>query len=74
TPWNFPIAMITRKVAPAYAAGCSFVLKPSEHTPLCALALAHLAHQAGFPRGAFNVLLSDDAKAVGEQLTASETV
>ncbi|WP_234399081.1 NAD-dependent succinate-semialdehyde dehydrogenase [Pseudoalteromonas sp. T1lg75] len=74
TPWNFPIAMITRKVAPAYAAGCSFILKPSEHTPLSALALAHLAHEAGFEPGAFNVLLSDRAKEVGEQLCASEVV
>ncbi len=69
TPWNFPVAMITRKVAPAIAAGCSFILKPSELTPLCAIALAHLAVQAGFPKGAFNVLVSDDAKAVGKVLT-----
>ena len=74
TPWNFPIAMVTRKVAPAYAAGCSFVLKPSEHTPLCALALAYLADQAGFEKGAFNVLLSENAKMVGELLTESEVV
>lgn len=74
TPWNFPIAMVTRKVAPAYAAGCSFVLKPSEHTPLCALALAYLADQAGFEKGAFNVLLSENAKMVGELLTESELV
>ncbi|WP_392344268.1 NAD-dependent succinate-semialdehyde dehydrogenase [Pseudoalteromonas prydzensis] len=74
TPWNFPIAMVTRKVAPAYAAGCSFVLKPSEHTPLCALALAYLADQAGFEKGAFNVLLSENAKMVGELLTGSELV
>ncbi|MDP2636967.1 MULTISPECIES: NAD-dependent succinate-semialdehyde dehydrogenase [unclassified Pseudoalteromonas] len=74
TPWNFPIAMVTRKVAPAYAAGCSFVLKPSEHTPLCALALAYLADQAGFEKGAFNVLVSENAKMVGELLTESEVV
>lgn len=74
TPWNFPIAMVTRKVAPAYAAGCSFVLKPSEHTPLCALALAYLADQAGFEKGAFNVLLSENANMVGEILTESERV
>ncbi|MCF6145969.1 succinate-semialdehyde dehydrogenase / glutarate-semialdehyde dehydrogenase [Pseudoalteromonas mariniglutinosa NCIMB 1770] len=74
TPWNFPIAMVTRKVAPAYAAGCSFVLKPSEHTPLCALALAYLADQAGFEKGAFNVLLSENAKMVGKILTESNTV
>jgi succinate-semialdehyde dehydrogenase/glutarate-semialdehyde dehydrogenase len=74
TPWNFPIAMVTRKVAPAYAAGCSFILKPSEHTPLCAIALAHLADQAGFVKGAFNVLVSQDAKTVGKMLTDSEVV
>ncbi|MBT8428659.1 MAG: aldehyde dehydrogenase family protein, partial [Gammaproteobacteria bacterium] len=56
TPWNFPIAMITRKCAPALAAGCTVVVKPSELTPLCALALAELAKRAGFPPGVFNVL------------------
>lgn len=74
TPWNFPVAMVTRKVAPAYAAGCSFILKPSEHTPLCAIALAYLADQAGFVKGAFNVLVSQDAKKVGKMLTDSEVV
>lgn len=74
TPWNFPVAMVTRKVAPAYAAGCSFILKPSEHTPLCAIALAYLADQAGFVKGAFNVLVSQDAKTVGKMLTDSEVV
>ncbi|MGO2477314.1 MAG: NAD-dependent succinate-semialdehyde dehydrogenase [Pseudoalteromonas sp.] len=74
TPWNFPIAMVTRKVAPAYAAGCSFVLKPSEHTPLCALALAYLADKAGFVKGAFNVVTSSNAKMVGEILTESNIV
>ncbi|MEL0625291.1 aldehyde dehydrogenase family protein, partial [Marinomonas arenicola] len=49
TPWNFPIAMITRKAGPAFAAGCAIVIKPSDETPLCALALAELAHQAGIP-------------------------
>ncbi|CAM4042494.1 NAD-dependent succinate-semialdehyde dehydrogenase [Pseudoalteromonas byunsanensis] len=61
TPWNFPLAMITRKVAPAYAAGCSFILKPSEQTPLSALALAQLALQAGMQKGAFQVLLTSDS-------------
>lgn len=74
TPWNFPVAMVTRKVAPAYAAGCSFILKPSEHTPLCAIALAYLADQAGFVKGAFNVLVSQNAKDVGKMLTDSEVV
>ena len=74
TPWNFPVAMVTRKVAPAYDAGCSFILKPSEHTPLCAIALAYLADQAGFVKGAFNVLVSQNAKDVGKILTDSEVV
>ncbi|WP_372762063.1 NAD-dependent succinate-semialdehyde dehydrogenase [Pseudoalteromonas sp.] len=74
TPWNFPVAMVTRKVAPAYAAGCSFILKPSEHTPLCAIALAYLADQAGFVKGAFNVLVSQRAKQVGKMLTDSAQV
>lgn len=74
TPWNFPIAMVTRKVAPAYAAGCSFILKPSEHTPLCSLALAYLADQAGFIKGSFNVLTTQHAKVVGKILTDSSIV
>ncbi|MGI1672187.1 MAG: NAD-dependent succinate-semialdehyde dehydrogenase [Neptuniibacter sp.] len=68
TPWNFPIAMITRKVAPALAAGCAVVVKPSELTPLCALALAELAEQAGVPPGVFNVVTSTDAPAIGQLL------
>ncbi|MFT6916324.1 MAG: succinate-semialdehyde dehydrogenase/glutarate-semialdehyde dehydrogenase [Motiliproteus sp.] len=66
TPWNFPIAMITRKVAPALAAGCPVVIKPSELTPLSALALARLAQEAGFPDGVFNVVTSTNAPEVGE--------
>ena len=73
TPWNFPMAMITRKVAPALAAGCTVVVKPAEQTPLTALALAELAHRAGFPPGVFNVLTGDPA-AIGGELTASPVV
>jgi succinate-semialdehyde dehydrogenase/glutarate-semialdehyde dehydrogenase len=69
TPWNFPNAMITRKAAAALAAGCTFVVKPSELTPLSALALAELADQAGIPAGVFNVVVTDDAKAAGKILT-----
>lgn len=65
TPWNFPLAMITRKVAPAYAAGCSFILKPSEFTPLSALALCQLALQAGMETGAFQTLVTEDAAQLG---------
>lgn len=74
TPWNFPIAMITRKCAPALAAGCTVVVKPSELTPLCALALAELAQRAGFPPGVFNVITTTDAATVGRVLTASPVV
>jgi len=73
TPWNFPLAMITRKVAPALAAGCTVVVKPAEQTPLTALALAQLAHRAGLPPGVFNVL-TGDAPAIGGELTANPTV
>jgi succinate-semialdehyde dehydrogenase/glutarate-semialdehyde dehydrogenase len=76
TPWNFPSAMITRKVAPALAAGCPVVIKPAEQTPLSALALAELARRAGFPAGIFNVVTASAANtaAVGGELTANPTV
>ncbi|OOY41650.1 succinate-semialdehyde dehydrogenase (NADP(+)), partial [Solemya velum gill symbiont] len=74
TPWNFPIAMITRKCAPALAAGCSVVVKPSELTPLCALALAKLGAEAGFPAGVFNIITTTKAQEVGRVLTSSQTV
>lgn len=73
TPWNFPAAMITRKVAPALAAGCTVVVKPAEQTPLTALALAELAHRAGFPAGVFNVITGDPV-AIGGELTSNPTV
>ena len=73
TPWNFPSAMITRKVAPALAAGCTMVLKPAEQTPLSALALVVLAERAGVPPGVFNVV-TGDAPAIGRVLTASPVV
>lgn len=74
TPWNFPIAMITRKAAPALAAGCTIVIKPSEETPLCALALAELAHRAGIPAGVLNVVTGKDAVSIGGELTSSTLV
>ncbi|UYO49494.1 NAD-dependent succinate-semialdehyde dehydrogenase [Rhodopseudomonas palustris] len=67
TPWNFPSSMITRKVSPALAAGCTVVLKPAEETPLSAFALAALAEKAGVPKGVFNVL-TGDAPAIGKVL------
>jgi succinate-semialdehyde dehydrogenase/glutarate-semialdehyde dehydrogenase len=76
TPWNFPIAMITRKVAPALAAGCPVVIKPAEATPLSALAVAELALRAGMPPGVLNVVTADaqHSIAVGKALCASDTV
>ena len=76
TPWNFPIAMITRKVAPALAAGCPVVIKPAEQTPLCALALAELAQRAGLPPGVLNVITADGARSIeaGRLLCESDVV
>lgn len=73
TPWNFPLAMVTRKVGPALAAGCTLILKPSEETPLSAFALAVLAEEAGVPAGVFNIV-SGDAPAIGSALQASPVV
>ncbi|HDR0627781.1 NAD-dependent succinate-semialdehyde dehydrogenase [Pasteurella multocida] len=74
TPWNFPNAMITRKAAPAFAAGCAMVLKPAQETPLSALALAELAHQAGLPAGLFNVITSTRSVEIGKVLTEHPTI
>ncbi|KXS38287.1 MAG: succinate-semialdehyde dehydrogenase (NADP+) [Halomonadaceae bacterium T82-2] len=74
TPWNFPLAMITRKCAPAIAAGCTVVIKPAEATPLTALALARLAEQAGIPAGVLNVVTSEQPAAIGEVLTTDPRV
>src|SRR5471030_61138 len=73
TPWNFPIAMITRKVGPALAAGCTMVLKPAESTPFSALALALLAEQAGVPPGVFSVI-TGASKEIGAEMTSNPTV
>jgi succinate-semialdehyde dehydrogenase/glutarate-semialdehyde dehydrogenase len=73
TPWNFPAAMITRKVGPALAAGCPMVLKPAELTPFSALALAVLAERAGVPKGVFSVL-TGDSKAIGGEMTSNPVV
>ncbi|MGD8231651.1 NAD-dependent succinate-semialdehyde dehydrogenase [Vibrio sp. TRT 1302] len=70
TPWNFPIAMITRKAGPALAAGCSFVVKPSESTPLSAFAVVELAYQAGIPRDVLQVVLGEDSRQVGAIFTS----
>jgi succinate-semialdehyde dehydrogenase/glutarate-semialdehyde dehydrogenase len=73
TPWNFPSAMITRKAAPALAAGCPVVIKPAAQTPFSALALAHLAEEAGMPAGVFNVV-TGRASEIGQELTANPLV
>jgi succinate-semialdehyde dehydrogenase/glutarate-semialdehyde dehydrogenase len=73
TPWNFPLAMITRKCAPALAVGCPVIVKPASSTPFSALALAELAERAGFPKGVFNVI-TGDAKDIGTELTANPLV
>ncbi|MBP6677373.1 MAG: NAD-dependent succinate-semialdehyde dehydrogenase, partial [Vitreoscilla sp.] len=76
TPWNFPIAMITRKVAPALAAGCPVVIKPAEATPLSALAVAELAQRAGMPAGVLNIVTADAEQSieVGKVLCSSDVV
>ena len=73
TPWNFPAAMITRKVGPALAVGCTVVVKPASETPLTALALAELAHQAGIPKGVLNVI-TGKASVIGAELTSNPIV
>ena len=74
TPWNFPLAMITRKVAPALAAGCTVVIKPAELTPLTALAAAELAVRAGVPAGVINIITTEESAAVGKVFCASDVV
>jgi len=74
TPWNFPNAMVARKVGPALAAGCTFVARPAELTPLSALAIAVLAERAGIPAGVFNVIPSNDAPGVGRELCTNPKV
>lgn len=74
TPWNFPNAMITRKAAPAMAAGCTVVIKPDAGTPLSALALCELAHRAGIPPGVLNVVVGTDSAAIGKVLTQHDLI
>ena len=74
TPWNFPLAMITRKVGPALAAGCTVIIRPTCEAPLTALALVHLAEQAGFPPGVVNIVVGSDSAAMGKEFCESELV
>ena len=73
TPWNFPNAMITRKAAPALAAGCTFIIRPASKTPFSALAIAELAHRAGIPAGVFNVI-TGSSRAIGKVLTEDDRI
>lgn len=74
TPWNFPLAMITRKASPALAAGCTMVIKPAESTPLTALALAQLAEDAGIPAGVFNIITSLNSSETGKEFCENPTI
>ena len=74
TPWNFPNAMITRKLGPALAAGCSFVAKPAEDTPLSALAIAVIAERAGIPKGVLSIITSNKSQIIGEEFCSNSKV
>ena len=74
TPWNYPISMITRKLAPALAAGCTVVLKPAESTPLCAIAVIKLLEEAGLPPGVVNLVTANDPKPIGEEFCTNPKV
>ncbi|NKB35858.1 MAG: aldehyde dehydrogenase family protein [Gammaproteobacteria bacterium] len=74
TPWNYPVSMITRKVAPALAAGCTIVLKPAEATPLCAMAVFRILERAGFPAGVLNLVTCDSPAAIGEEFCSNSVV
>ncbi len=74
TPWNYPISMLTRKIAPALAAGCTVVLKPAEQTPLCAIETIKLFDEAGVPNGVVNLVPTSDPSEVGDELLTNETV
>ena len=74
TPWNYPISMLTRKLAPALAAGCTVVLKPAESTPLCAKAVFQILHEAGVPAGVVNMVTASDPKPIGEEFCTNPLV
>ncbi|QQT26866.1 NAD-dependent succinate-semialdehyde dehydrogenase [Sphingobacterium spiritivorum] len=74
TPWNFPLAMVTRKVAPALAAGCTVILKPASQTPFTAIAIAKLAEEAGVPKGVINVITGKDSAGIGKELATHKSI
>ena len=74
TPWNYPISMLTRKLAPALAAGCTVVLKPAEATPLCAIAVYEILHEVGLPAGVVNLVTASDPRPIGEEFCTNPSV
>jgi succinate-semialdehyde dehydrogenase/glutarate-semialdehyde dehydrogenase len=74
TPWNYPVSMLTRKIAPALAAGCTVVLKPAEATPLCAMAVFEILHEAGIPAGVVNLVTAADPAPIGQEFCSNRTV
>jgi succinate-semialdehyde dehydrogenase/glutarate-semialdehyde dehydrogenase len=74
TPWNFPLDVITRKVAPALAAGCTVIIRPTSESPLTAMAIARIEEKAGFPPGVLNVVVGIDSSAIGKIFSESEVV
>jgi succinate-semialdehyde dehydrogenase / glutarate-semialdehyde dehydrogenase len=74
TPWNYPVSMLTRKIAPALAAGCTVVLKPAQQTPLCAVEVFRILHEAGVPEGVVNLVTADRAAVVGDEFLANPVV
>ena len=74
TPWNYPISMLTRKIAPALAAGCTIVLKPAEATPICAIEMFKVLHDAGIPKGVVNLVTAQDPKPIGEEFVSNPLV
>lgn len=74
TPWNYPISMLTRKIAPALAAGCTIVLKPAEATPLCAMEMFKIFEEAGIPAGVVNLVTAEDPKPIGEEFVSNPKI
>jgi len=74
TPWNYPVSMLTRKIAPALAAGCTIVLKPAEATPMCAIEMFKVLHDAGIPKGVVNLVTANDPAPIGEEFLSNRKI
>src|SRR5690606_24719371 len=74
TPWNYPVSMLTRKIAPALAAGCTIVLKPAEATPLCAIEMFKILHEAGIPKGVVNLVTANDPAPIGQEFLSNRKI